>query len=383
MKNLTSLPLLITFVAALISFQSCEKEPTNGNNLNLGGGSSGGTGSQGEIQIIYDDFKNESILLVGSRTHNFIVSFFISENERKNKSFDAVQNLLPIILKDDDGNFYDILGNVINGPDQGSSLVPTNSLMGYWFSWAAFFQDITIYGESILESPSDNYDRPHLSGDWSIPAENIIDGGVGLDGIPALTDPEFIDVSDAWYMEDDHLIIGYAFNGEIKAYPHLMLNWHEIINDNIGGLDIALTYCPLTGTGITWDRRIDGEVTTFGVSGLLYDNNLMPYDRKTGSIWSQIRMDCVNGELKGKSAKTITLVETTWKTWLDMYPDTKVVGPETGHTRPYGLYPYGNYRETGLLLFPISYEDNRLHKKERVHAIVLGEDARAYRFDSF
>ena len=220
--------------------------------------------------------------------------------------------------------------------------------------------------------------------DWSIPRDEIIDGGPGKDGIPALEEPEFILAAEADYMSDDELVIGFVTGGEARAYPHHILDWHEIVNDRVGELDIAVTYCPLTGTGIGWNRKINGGLTTFGVSGLLYNSNLIPYDRNTNSNWSQIRLDCVNGKLRGTEVETYPLIETTWLTWKRMYPFTKVLSRNTGHNRDYGRYPYGSYRtEEDFLIFPVANSDDRVPNKERVLAVILTEDARVYRFAEF
>jgi len=219
---------------------------------------------------------------------------------------------------------------------------------------------------------------------WSIPKNEIFDGGPGKDGIPALTNPEFISGSDATYLEDKDLVLGFVDGDEARAYPHLILDWHEIINDRIGDAYISVTYCPLTGTGIGWNREINGKHTTFGVSGLLYNSNLIPYDRETDSNWSQIRLDCVNGELKGTRIETFPLVETTWGTWKEMYPATRVLSTTTGHKRDYGRYPYGGYRtDDEFLIFPVANKDDRLPGKERVHAIIYSGNVRVYPFKEF
>lgn len=192
---------------------------------------------------------------------------------------------------------------------------------------------------------------------WSIPVDEIFDGGPGKDGIPALTDPEFISAESAEYLDNEDLV---------------------------GNVNIAISYCPLTGTGIGWNRRIDGKVTTFGVSGLLYNSNLIPYDRETDSLWSQMRLDCVNGELKGMEVETYPVVETTWLTWKKMYPGTKVLSRNTGYNLSYGNYPYGNYRtEDSYLIFPVANEDNRIPNKERVLGVVLDGVVRIYKFTDF
>ncbi|MDF1573693.1 MAG: DUF3179 domain-containing protein [Bacteroidales bacterium] len=219
---------------------------------------------------------------------------------------------------------------------------------------------------------------------WAIPREDIFDGGPGKDGIPALLEPEFVSAAAADYLSDEELVIGIVVDGEARAYPHHILDWHEIINDRVGQVDIAVTYCPLTGTGIGWSREIDGSITTFGVSGLLYNSNLIPYDRKTDSNWSQIRLDCVNGALRGTKAETFPLIETSWRTWKEMYPQTTVVTRNTGYDRNYGRYPYGSYRtEDDFLMFPVTNEDDRIPNKERVLGVLQSDEVRVYRFAGF
>lgn len=215
---------------------------------------------------------------------------------------------------------------------------------------------------------------------WSIPVADVFDGGPGRDGIPALENPGFVSVEDEFVLLDEELVLGYKNGDDIRAYQHIVLDWHEIINDNVGDVSIAVTYCPLTGTGIGWNRIINGKETTFGVSGLLYNTNLIPFDRETKSNWSQILNESVNGALLGEKAELISLVETDWKTWRTMYPTTKVLSLNTGFSRTYGVYPYVDYKtNNNFFLFPVP-KDNRLPLKERVLAVIDATDARAYRF---
>ena len=218
---------------------------------------------------------------------------------------------------------------------------------------------------------------------WTIPSNEVFDGGPGKDGIPSVDDAKFATASATDYLANDDLVLGIQVGDEIKAYTHPVLDWHEIVNDEINGLAVAITYCPLTGTGIGWDRTIDGSVTEFGVSGLLYNSNLIPYDRKTDSNWSQMANECVNGNLINTPIQTHLLVETTWETWKAMYPDSKVLTTDTGKNRNYGTYPYGNYKTSSSLNFPISIDDDRLHSKERVLGVLINGKAKAYQFDEF
>lgn len=230
--------------------------------------------------------------------------------------------------------------------------------------------------------------RKDDSGEWLILEDEVFDGGPGKDGIPALALPSFIPASEADYLLPDDLVVGYRVGTEIKAYPHRILDWHEIANDALGDQKFAMTYCPLTGSALAWNRVIAGTTTSFGVSGLLYRNNLMPYDRATDSYWSQLRMDCVNGELIGTAAELFTIVETTWESWQAMYPNSEVMSNNTGiySEAQYGFYPYGSYRTDTRILFPLpagQSSDTRLHPKERVAGVAGDGAARVYRFGSF
>ena len=160
------------------------------------------------------------------------------------------------------------------------------------------------------------------------------------------------------------------------------MDWHEIINDEVNGHPIAITHCPLTRTSVGWERMYNGVVTSFGVSGLLFQSNLMPYDRATNTIWSQQGLKAVNGPLIGTEAKTFHVVETEWGTWKALYPNTKVVSENTGHSRNYRRYPYGDYRELRGLIFGVSVDDSRLVQKERVLGVIVNEQVKVYKFQS-
>lgn len=228
-------------------------------------------------------------------------------------------------------------------------------------------------------------DTPEKSanGEWLIPKDQVRDGGPGKDGIPSVDNPQFKPATNAAQLEPDDLVIGIVKKGKAKAYGHPIMDHHEIVNDKVAGTPIAITYCPLTGTGIAYDREIKGEVTTFGVSGLLYNNNLIPYDRKTNSNWSQMLMKAVNGDLKGRTVETYQVVETEWATWQQMYPETRVLSRKTGFSRNYERYPYGDFKTSEQLLFPVSNRDSRLHEKTRVHGIIVAEQAFAYPLETF
>jgi len=250
-----------------------------------------------------------------------------------------------------------------------------------------------LYACEKDEIPSKTGSFIGLNNQWDIPLYQVFDGGPGKDGIPALENPNLINAAATSYLSDKNLVLGYKNGNEMIAYPHPILDWHEIINDKVNEHAFAVTYCPLTGTGIGWERTIEGDETifgqklfetTFGVSGLIYNSNLIPYDRITNSKWSQIKLKCVNGALKGSEIQTFTLVETTWESWKSMYPATLVVSTQTGYSRNYDRYPYGDYKTNNDdILFPLTHGDDRLDSKERVHGIIIDEKAKAYRFETF
>jgi len=226
--------------------------------------------------------------------------------------------------------------------------------------------------------------KNQASGVWLVPENEVFDGGVGKDGIPAIDNPRFTTVGLVGsYLTNSDLVMVAKVGNEVRIYPHPILDWHEIINDELGSEKFAVTYCPLTGTGIGWNRVINGDETTFGVSGLLYNSNLIPYDRKTDSNWSQIRLDCVNGNLEGQEIELFPLLETTWATAKSMFPDAEVVTTNTGFSRSYGTYPYGGYRTNTAVNFPLSNRDDRLHEKERVLAVIDGANTVVYTFENF
>lgn len=251
----------------------------------------------------------------------------------------------------------------------------------------SLFLLLTIYScaddsEPVIESPTAEVSDPNK---WNVPRDEVFDGGPGKDGIPSIDNPRFSKFNDGDIKESylDQLIVGMVHNGQARAYPHPILDWHEIVNDKIDALSVAVTYCPLTGTGVGWDREVNGATTEFGVSGLLYNTNLMPYDRATQSTWSQQRLDCVNGAHLGRDINVVPMVETTLNTWLVAYPDSDILNENTGFNRNYGVYPYGDYRTNdSRILFPISNVDNRLPAKERVLGVFVDAKAKAYRFNS-
>ncbi len=213
-----------------------------------------------------------------------------------------------------------------------------------------------------------------------VPADQIHQGGPPRDGIPALDDPKPIRAEEAGFLADTDQVLGLVLGGEARAYPIAILNWHEIVNDQVGGRPVAVTFCPLCGTGVAFDGRIGGERVLFGVSGFLYNSDVLLYDRQSQSLWSQIKRQAVSGPHQGQRLTALPLTHTTWRAWRDEHPQTLVLSTDTGYSRDYGKDPYAGYASEQGLYFPVSARSKRYHPKERVLGVELGGRFKAYPF---
>jgi len=241
-------------------------------------------------------------------------------------------------------------------------------------------------GDDTDNSPADTTPTGQQGGtdEWLVPSDEVIDVGLGIDPFPALLNPKFVPAGeDISLLRENDLVLGIKIGDEVRAYPHAILDWHEIINDTVSDLRFTVSYCPLTGTGIGFERTINGTATTFGVSGMLYFSNLILYDRLAESKWSQMLLLSINGPSIGERFKPVQLFETEWRTWKEMYPGTLVVSRETGYMRPYGRYPYDDYRTSDEVMFPLARIDSRLPMKERVLGLREGGMQLAFRIASF
>jgi hypothetical protein len=342
------------------------------------------TGST-QLKIVYDDFEGSSLAIIGSSRLNFIVAFD-RVMDGKTMNFTEIQDSLPIIMKDDDGSHWTIFGQATDGPNEGKKILSPASFMGYWFSWGTFYPGLEIF-DNTLTIPNVGASVSGSDG-WSIPRDEVY-VGASKEAIPSIDDPEFIPINSSNtatpnnQLNNNELVVLVNINGNVNVYPHNILNWHEIVNDEIDDTQFALVFCPLTGTSTVWDRKINGTVTTFGVSGFLYNSNVVPYDRTSRSNWSQILLKSVNGTLEGNKPKNIFAIETNYATARIISNDFQQMTKRTGFSRDYNRNPYGNYPTNSSIMFPINFEDDRLPAKERVLGIIIGQKAKAYRFTSF
>jgi hypothetical protein len=216
--------------------------------------------------------------------------------------------------------------------------------------------------------------------DTLVPARHIHSGGPPRDGIPALFAPRFVTAEDADFISANDRVLGVTLDGVAKAYPIKILNYHEIVNDRFEDRAIAVTFCPLCGTGIVFDASVDGEERTFGVSGLLYNSDVLMYDRESESLWSQILAQAISGPAKGLKLRTLPARHTTWSDWVGRRPQTLVLVPPRAYGRDYSVDPYLGYADSNRVWFPVAHRDQRYPAKEVVVGLTVDSTAKAYPF---
>ncbi len=265
-----------------------------------------------------------------------------------------------------------------------------------WFDWMLWQEknpqlsphpSLIPFKREVLLGIDPNFDdflRPeYLQRDkMKIRLEEIAWGGVRKDGIPSLDNPTLISVSRADYLKDDDLVFGVSINGDERAYPLRIMGWHEMFNEVIGGVPVALAYCTLCGSGILFETQVEGrqEPFVFGSSGFLYRSNKLMFDRKTHSLWNQYTGRPVVGPLvnSGIELKQRPVVITTWQSWKTSHPDTKVLSLETGHRRNYGSgVVYREYFASTELMFPAQVDQSQHRQKDYVFTIRQFGAARA------
>ncbi len=217
--------------------------------------------------------------------------------------------------------------------------------------------------------------------------EEIAWGGVVKDGIPSLDNPAMVAAGAAGYLRDDDLVFGVAINGDVRAYPLRIMGWHEMFNDTIGGMPVALAYCTLCGAGILFSTRVPGRPRpfVFGSSGFLYRSNKLMFDRQTHTLWNQFTGQPVVGPLadSGIVLDRLPVVIARWDAWKAANPGTTVLALETGYRRDYGSgVVYRDYFASPDLMFP-ALADKRLRNKDYVFGIQRFGAAKAWPLAAF
>ncbi len=204
-------------------------------------------------------------------------------------------------------------------------------------------------------------------------------GHIVRDHLPALTHPTFESVASAdQYLTDDGFGIEVAVNGHRRFYPLQVLVWHEVVNDTFRGKPLLVTFCPLCRSGAVYERRVDGEETAFGTAEEVWNSNILLYDQKTDSLWSQLDGVARRGSNMGNALTPYPLRWMKWNEWKQLYPGGEVLSRNTGFVRDYTLDPYGTYRTNQDVWFLVAKKDDRLATKERIFGVKIGDAAAAY-----
>ena len=202
--------------------------------------------------------------------------------------------------------------------------------------------------------------------------DHVFQGCASRDCIPAIDEPQFLATGQVDFLDPDDVVISVSHSGETRAYPTRILDRHEIVNDIFGDTPLAVTYCPLCGSGLAFIRIVDGEETEFGVSGLLHNNDLIMYDRKTDSIWQQITGRALAGPKRGETLEAVPVSMIEWTDWRDANPGAVVLAPPLDADQ-YVKNAYGDYATSDRLLFPVTAQDARLHAKKVIYGVELGD----------
>lgn len=214
----------------------------------------------------------------------------------------------------------------------------------------------------------------------TIELSELMSGGPGKDGIPELNEPKFIAIGEASeWLSANEPVVSLNIDGEARAYPLQILIWHEIVNDEIKGRKVAVTFCPLCYTAIAFDRTLDGKIYSFGVSGMLRHSDMIMFDRETESWWQQFSGEAIVGDLTGKTLDQLPAQIVSFKQFSEAFPNGHVLSRETGHKRDYGRNPYVGYDNIDQKPFLFKGKsDKRLRPMEKVIAVEINKSFKAY-----
>jgi hypothetical protein len=211
----------------------------------------------------------------------------------------------------------------------------------------------------------------------TVPREAIRPGGPGRDPLPEAK-PEYAAPADASWVEPQNQVIGLFAGGQARAYPVHLMEYHQLVSDELGGVPVVVTYDPLTGTPRAFRRDVDGRTLRFGISGLVYNSNFLLYDRETESLWSQFRGDAISGDLSGKRLTSLPVRQETLARWLERHGDTRVLVRPKPLEIDYRYSPYKAYWLEDQIPFPVAAQDLRFHAKELVLGVETNGRTRAY-----
>ena len=209
----------------------------------------------------------------------------------------------------------------------------------------------------------------------TIEKSSLIRGGPQRNAIPAINKPRYVSAQRATFLQDEDIVLGYVDGNQSYAYPRYILNWHEIVNEK----NFVIVYCPLCGSGMAFDNKLENRRLTFGVSGLLYNNDIVLFDRQTKSLWSQLDKTAISGPLVNTALTQLPLEVASWAEWKRKYRRTLVLSETQGYKRNYRHDPYTGYDTSELLFFKaLRQAPKTFHSKEWVLGIEVGGVSKAY-----
>jgi len=208
--------------------------------------------------------------------------------------------------------------------------------------------------------------------DIDVDIDAVYQGCPQRDCIPSIDRPEFLPTADVDYLDRDDIVLSLTHENITRAYPTRILDRHEIVNDTFGKTPVAVTYCPLCGSGLAFVRVLGGKEVQLGVSGLLFNNDLIMYDRKTESLWQQITGLAIAGPKRGSTLQSLPVTMSLWGEWKAANPEAEVLALPSKQQH-YRKKTYGDYDSSDRLLFPVTDLDARLHVKKVIHGVEIGE----------
>ncbi len=248
-----------------------------------------------------------------------------------------------VFVEQSTGTRFNLMGQAFEGAlaDEGQALGVYPAMTAFWFAWSVHYPGARVWNNGI------NNEGVELQagGGCAVPCDEIQSACFGgLDCIPSIDQPVWTTADDdgnLGYLAGDDRVLGLVRpDGAARAYPLDTLWSHEIVNDTWDDEQFSVAYCPLTGSGLRVEGAQDGTDMRFGVSGNLYNSNLVMYDRTTNSLYGQMRMVGFRGDRLGVALDTSLALDTTWEQWRAMFPDTEVLSDDVGPSS----YPYGDYR---------------------------------------
>ncbi|MGA0233261.1 MAG: DUF3179 domain-containing (seleno)protein [Saprospiraceae bacterium] len=334
------------------------------------------------VQSLYTldtfQFKSQRFLKIESSTLPFIIAFEL-DGKSESYAFKASREAFPVVMEDEQGGLWNVFGECISGPYSGSKLNPATGTLAYWFSWINLFPSYTFNG-IVKENASYQINDPA----WNISTE-FVNEGAKFDAIPSIDNPLFdmISFKEALlsydFLREDDKVIVVSLNGETKIYPVKILDHHEIVNDIIGEVPVVISYAPYTGSPSVHRRRIDGQDRSFGVSGQVYMNNILLFDRETGSFWSQLLNRAVVGSMIGKELEVVSFIMTDWSTWMNAEDAYTVLSENQGFDLDYRTPKFDSYMaRDSFLPFDVPVFDEAQANKALIYGLSIDEEVQLF-----